>query len=51
MNPEDRETRLAQLNGIHYKSLAVCNTEKRGLRAWSKEQKALEKKANDERPK
>ena len=50
MEPEDRETELARLNGAHYKNLGLCNTDKRKLRAWSKEQKALEKKANDERP-
>lgn len=51
MEPEDRETELARLSAAQYKNLAVCNTDKRKLRAWSQEQKALEKKANDERPK
>jgi hypothetical protein len=51
MSDEDRETELTKLVAIHNKNLSLCNTDKRGLRAWTQEQKVLEKKANDERRK
>lgn len=51
MSEEEREIELTKLVAKHQTNLALCNADKRSLRSWSQEQKALEKKANDERRK